>query len=183
MASMSETEPALHPHQPVLTPSLSDRWMLGLEHVVVAVLGGLFFLFLNLFPLRPSDLWGHVLYGRWILDHQALPAEDPFLSLAAGMPVVDTAWGSQVLFALVEQFGGLEGLSFLFAATVVATHAVLMYVYYLQSHALGRPARILAALGMTIGSWVPDRRTTPRIAARPRHWRRGRASPTDVPDR
>lgn len=121
---------------------------LGPKHVVLVGLWCAFFLTLNYLPLRGTDLWGHVIYGRWILDHRALPSEDPLLTLAAGMPVVDSAWLSQVIFAEVEQLAGAEGLSNLYALTVLATYLILSRVFYLQTRSLA--AAMAATLAVLV---------------------------------
>jgi len=118
---------------PLLSPKLGPQWALGPIHVLLVIFFGLLYLLLNYLPLRGTDLWGHALYGRWMLEHRALPAADPFLPLASGMPVLDAAWLSQVLFALVDRSFGAEALSHLFALTVLATYLVLARVFYLQS--------------------------------------------------
>jgi len=85
--------------------------------LLAAALAALFLL-LSYVPLRATDLWGHVLYGEWIVEHRALPTEDPFLPLAEGMEVVDAEWLSQITFAAVHRRWGGEGLSLLFALVV-----------------------------------------------------------------
>uniref|UniRef100_A0A7C2JYF8 Glycosyltransferase RgtA/B/C/D-like domain-containing protein n=1 Tax=Schlesneria paludicola TaxID=360056 RepID=A0A7C2JYF8_9PLAN len=85
----------------------------------------LLFLYHNYLPLFHSDLWGHVAYGDWILTHGRLPDEDPFAELAAGVPVIDTAWLSQVLLALAGRGPDAEWLAHLFALTVLVASVVL----------------------------------------------------------
>lgn len=123
------------------TPSLDlpprpRWWHLGPKHLLVAALWGIFFLWLNRLPLPPGELWGHASYGQWILANRAVPAEDPFMPLAAGMRVFDSAWLSQVIFAWVHSVGGAEALSFLFAAVVLAACSILARAFYLQSRSL-----------------------------------------------
>ncbi len=101
------------------------RWFLSLAHVPLAFLWGLFFWVLNNTSLPSGDLWGHVLYGSWILDHRALPFEDPVMPLAAGIELVDDTWLSQVILAAVERAGGFEWLSHTFALLVLTTYVLL----------------------------------------------------------
>lgn len=123
--------------EPILEPKLPARWALGAMHLALVVWLGCLFALVNHFPLRGTDLWGHVLYGRWILEHHSLPDADPFCQLAASSRVVDSAWLSQVILAAVETVGGIEWLSHLFALTVLATHILLARVFYLQSRSVG----------------------------------------------
>src|SRR5580698_2685798 len=34
--------------------------------------------FFDSFPLWHTDIWGHIAYGEWILDHRQLPEKEPF---------------------------------------------------------------------------------------------------------
>lgn len=111
-------------------------WHLAPRHLPLAIFWGGFFYWLNRLPLTAAELWGHAACGQWILANQALPTEDPFSPLVAGMRYFDTAWLSQVVFAAVGQWGGPEALSALFAATVLAAHALLARAFYLRSRQL-----------------------------------------------
>src|SRR5262245_7154488 len=117
--------PAFTEEEGALAPLLSQRFALGIEHVAVCVLFVAFLLYLSYIPLFFTDIWGHVEYGRWILDHRALPAEDPFLTLGQGMRVVDNAWLSQVIFSLVDMRLGADGLGSLFGLVVITSYLFL----------------------------------------------------------
>jgi hypothetical protein len=121
----------------VLTPVLSEKWALGLGQFLAVAWFGMFFLYLNYIPLFHSDLWAHVLYGEWILDHRAIPAEDPFLPLAEGMRVVDTAWLAQAIFAQVNAWWGPEWLSNVYALVVLAEYVILARTFFKQSGHIG----------------------------------------------
>ncbi|MEZ5980056.1 MAG: hypothetical protein R3F34_17845 [Planctomycetota bacterium] len=60
-------------------------------------------------PIASGDLFWHLEMGRWILEHRALPVDDPF-SFTATQPAELQEYGSQVLFALAERAVGLGGL-------------------------------------------------------------------------
>jgi hypothetical protein len=111
-------------------------WQLAPRHLLVAAFWGGFFCWLSRLPLPSGEFWGQLAYGQWILVNQALPAEDPFSPLVAGRPLFDTAWLSQVFFAAVADWGGLEALSALCAATVLAAYAILARAFYLQTRNL-----------------------------------------------
>lgn len=130
----SEAAPEANSAEPVLTPKLSPAWGLRLWQLPCVVLLGLVFLIANYLPLRPTDLWGHVSWGHWIISHQQLPAEDPFFKLAQGMPVVDSAWLSQIIFAAIDRAGGPQWLSNAFALVTLATWLVLWRVLYLRTN-------------------------------------------------
>lgn len=122
---------------------LSVRWT-----VIPAVTAfAAFFTYLNYIPLFYTDIWGHVAYGKWMLEHHRLPTEDPFLPLSAGVPVVDTSWLSQLLFGWLASVGGGEALSLVFAVTLWCTYAVYTRTFYLLS------GRIWLALIGTFLTW------------------------------
>lgn len=100
--------------------------------LVIAVLG-LMFLLLSYFPLWHTDVWGHLSYGRWIVAEGKLPVTEPLMPLSRGVPMVDTAWLSQLigLFAL-EEFG-TAGLQFLYAASIVFVAGVVAFGVYLRT--------------------------------------------------
>lgn len=110
---------------PLAAPRRRAWWVLGLADVALLAAGGLFFLVLCYLPLQPAALWGDLTYGDWIRHHRSLPAADPVLPLAEGMPVVDGAWLSQTLLSAVAAAAGAGGLSTLFALVVAATLLLL----------------------------------------------------------
>ena len=68
--------------------------------------------------LNHTDLWGHLDFGRWIVEHRSLPASDPFAIAPADKPVLHYAWLSQVIGYEVQTHLGNEGL--------VLGHSLLM---------------------------------------------------------
>jgi len=95
-----------------------------------------FFAICNYMPLFHTDLWGHVAYGEWILQNNQLPAEDPFTELAAGVPAVDNAWLSQVIFGSLSRLKNPELLSHLFAIASLATMVVWLLALRQRSWSL-----------------------------------------------
>jgi len=70
-------------------------------------------------PLWHTDLWGHLSYGRWMIEHGGqLPTADPFLPHASNEPLVDTARWSQLAGYRVLHAGGVEALQLLYATLV-----------------------------------------------------------------
>ncbi len=117
-------------------PKISPRFALNLEQVLTVALFGVLFVVLNYIPLRVTDLWGHVGYGDWMLDHFALPTADPWMPLAQGMRVIDSAWLSQLIFASFDRYLGTESLSNLFALVNLLTYIVWTRVFFLQTRRL-----------------------------------------------
>lgn len=96
-------------------------WALRPAQLLLVGLGGLWFLLVGYLPLGGGAVLGHVSFGEWILEHRSIPAEDPFLPLADGMPIVDREWLSQVVLALAHRAGGARALAALFALSSLAT--------------------------------------------------------------
>src|SRR4051794_10557423 len=61
----------------------------------IVALAGLF-LATSFYHLNHTDLWGHLSFGRWIVEHRELPTTDPWRDFDAGQ-MVDTAWLGQTL--------------------------------------------------------------------------------------
>jgi hypothetical protein len=98
------------------------------ELIAVALLAGTFLL-LSRWPLWHSDVWGHLKFGQWIVQHRELPTQEPFSPFTDRQPYVHFQWLTQVVmylwFAAGERLaggdelhrlaGGVEMLSLLFA--------------------------------------------------------------------
>ena len=131
-----------------LVPALSRRWVLGWRHLAIITWFSLFFLYYNYIPLFHSDIWGHVSYGHWMLDHGSLPEQDPFVRLAEGVPAINTAWLGQVVLAWSESVGGAEAISHLFALCALASALLLTAGFTVKG---GRPG--LAVVGVIL-AWL-----------------------------
>ena len=116
---------------------LPEKWQLQTWQLGVVLAGALFFMYHNYMRLFYSDVWGHVAYGNWILDHEQLPTAEPFVPLAEGVEVTATAWGGQILLALSGRGGGAEGYSALFAVITTLTYAVYALAFRQQMGRLG----------------------------------------------
>jgi hypothetical protein len=76
--------------------------------------------------LNHTDLWGHLDFGRWIVENRSLPATDPFAIAPAERPVLNYAWLSQLLGYEIQTRFGNEGLVFGHALLTTLTAGVLM---------------------------------------------------------
>lgn len=116
-----------------LAPLLDARWALGWRHVAACSWFCALFLYFSYIPLFHSDLWGHVHYGKWMLEHRTLVDQDPFMPLAEGMHSANNAWLSQVVMAKLHELGGPHFLSILFAVVAVGAYLVHARTMYLLS--------------------------------------------------
>ncbi len=139
--------------QPAPTPpGAGARWAAQFTalHLAYALTFGGLFLYFNYLPLFHTDLWGHVAFGEWIIQHRALPTEDPWQPLAVGMPLVDSAWLGQVVLAAVHKLAGPAGLAVLFALLMAAAYALLARAAVLVT-GYGWAGLACVALVVTIG--------------------------------
>jgi hypothetical protein len=83
----------------------------------------------SLFIVDP-DCWWHVKVGEMILTTHQWPNSDPFSFTVAGQPWLSYEWGGDVLLALAERLGGVQGLE---AFLIVVSGAVLITLYYLTT--------------------------------------------------
>ncbi|MGH7915085.1 MAG: hypothetical protein ACREPW_10620 [Candidatus Binataceae bacterium] len=71
------------------------------------------------------DLWGHLVFGRFILMHGYLPPRDIYSYSAAGLPWHDHEWLSEVVLALCWSGFGVVGLKLMKLAATAATITLL----------------------------------------------------------
>ncbi len=100
-----------------------ETWSAWIPTIRPETLGVIFvlclvFVFTSIHRLHPTDLWGHLNFGRWIVENGRLPESDPFRPDLPSETFLPAWWLSQVLGYLGYRFFGLEGL--------VAGHAVLV---------------------------------------------------------
>lgn len=126
---------------------VSPNQVLGL---LIALIG----LRIGLRPLSDNSFFTHLATGRLILAEGAVPSADPYSFTAFGEPWTVQSWGASVVFALLEDVGGLVGIRILVAATTM----VLAY----GAWRLTQPARTLAprlllvvpALAVGVDGWI-----------------------------
>jgi hypothetical protein len=84
------------------------------------------------FVLRDADTYWHIKIGQWILQHGELPRIDFYSYTEAGKPWIDTAWLSDVLYALTYEAGGWRAVALV--ADLIAAAVVGVLSHYLQQH-------------------------------------------------
>ncbi len=131
-----------------LTPVLSDRFAARWPHVAITATFAIVFLLMSYLPLSHLETWQHLSEGRWILSHRSLPTAAPGLSLAEGIPYQDHAWLSQVIWASVHHWCGIEGLSAFNALTYFATLVLFSLTAYqlCRSKAVAMSAMLISVL-------------------------------------
>ena len=122
-------------------------------------------------PLWHTDLWGHLAYGRFMIEHAGLtPATEPFLPYALDLPLVDTARWSQLIGYGVLWAGGVEALQLLYA-TLVTGCALLTVTPVLASRCPRRiPAAIAGAAIFLAVAWQQLEIMRPQLAGLALPW-------------
>jgi len=119
-------------------------------------------LYFGRLPLAHIDLWGHLAWGRWIVEHRRLPATEPFMPLVKDVPVVDTAWLSQVAGYAVHSIAGPTGLQFLLGLMIAACCAALLGAI---GHRTQRLVALFAGLAtLVLTQWFQWQIIRPQIA-------------------
>src|SRR5438132_34427 len=115
--------------------------LVGLGAYVVAVSAAV-----NL--LNDGDTLSHIVIGRWIIEHRALPFHDPFSYTFRGGPWVPHEWLAEIIFAAVHDRLGWGGV--VAATSLAAAVAFALLTGALQSSLGPRRAAIGAALAFLL---------------------------------
>ena len=98
--------------------------------------------------LNDGDTLSHIVIGRWIIEHRALPFHDPFSYTFPGETWVPHEWLAEIVFAALYEWLGWGGV---IAATTLATAvAFALLTRALQSSLGPRRAAIGAALAFLL---------------------------------
>ncbi len=125
--------------EPALSLEFCQNWIprLGLGQLSLVLLLAGVFVAASLFPLHHSDLWGHLSFGRWMVEHGQLPTSDPFGIAPAADRFQNPAWLSQLLgYLLYEQLGG-DGLSLAQALLMMSTVGLVTLACWRRGCQLG----------------------------------------------
>jgi hypothetical protein len=108
-------------------------------------------------PLLNSDgdLARHLSHGRYILAHGGLITTDPFSFTRPGAPFLGFEYGSQIILAAVERFGGLPAVAVL-AGLLLATTYALLAKFMLRRGVDPLLAYLATTIGAALGAghWV-----------------------------
>jgi len=100
-----------------------------------------------------TDMYWHLLTGRYIVETRSVPQVDPFSFTAAGTPWIDVHWLSQIMLYGAYAACGHAGLSLLVAALVVTAFA---FVWKQMTGGVFLRAFILVLAAATAGAvWTP----------------------------
>src|SRR4051812_43436632 len=85
-----------------------------------------------------GDVSWHIATGRWILEHRAIPHDDPFSFTWGGQPWVPIEWLAEVLYGAAYNLARYSGVAALVTAALIALHAVV----YVNAGRWIRPALV-----------------------------------------
>jgi hypothetical protein len=112
-------------------------YYLQTSHVAAAAVLGFLFLLLNFMALWHTDIWGHMKFGKWMVENGRLPERELFADLAAkDAAYINFQWLSQAGFYLAfhagEVLAGGDGLRRTAGGVDMLrlTHAVLAVLKY-----------------------------------------------------
>ena len=149
IASAHDSVPARAPLSPNAPLPFALRSSLAASIVIaLAVYLGLFIS--GDFVLRDPDTFWHINVGQWMLQHGQVPRVDLYSYTMAGKPWIDTAWLSDVVYALAYDAGGWRAVAFI--ANVTGAAVIGVASYYLQQH-LRFSVAVLCAGAMAWGTF------------------------------
>ncbi|MCU1244366.1 MAG: hypothetical protein JWN02_276 [Acidobacteria bacterium] len=123
----------------------SVRWrsILAVALLVVVTIGAVA-------PIRSYDFFWHLATGRWIVQHQALPASDPFTIASDKVPWINGEWLFQLLLAMAQRAFGFAGLSVANALLVAVTFTLIFLAAARESDL---PVALAATALAFAGAW------------------------------
>lgn len=93
-------------------------------------------------PVQSYDAFWHLATGRWIVEHRALPATDPFALASDPVPWHNGEWLFEILLYGLERAGGLDVLSL--------ARALAMGLFFLWIYRRGRTDGLSAAASLAL---------------------------------
>lgn len=118
------------------TPSgVGKRYISLVSHLFAAIIL-VYLLFLSFKPLADPDLWIHLKTGQWIVESGALPGSDDPFSYTTPTPLstqqvqgVRSQWFGQTVLYLVQQAGGIKGLSIFRSLLIILPFAFIYFKF------------------------------------------------------
>ena len=145
---MSTSEPRPFPQPtPLLREATSAALLAGT--VILAVLAAFFLSGVILRLGATPDLPWLKAAGHWILDHERLPATDPFSWTAAERPWVLYQWGFETALAALDRATGHAGVAVVFAWAALAIY-LLAPLHAAPPRTPAPLVAVIAAAGLAI---------------------------------
>jgi hypothetical protein len=100
--------------------------------------------------LEDGDTYWHIVAGRWMFQHHAIPSVDPFSFTMPGAPWVAHEWLSEIVYAAAFSLGGWSGVVGVAAAAFAAALAIL--ARYLLRHLEPLYALVFVAMAFSLAT-------------------------------
>src|SRR5258707_273726 len=107
--------------------------------------------------LGDVDLYWHIIAGRWMFQHLAIPTADPFSYTMPGAPWIAHEWLAEIVYAAAYSLAGWSAVVGLAAAAFAAALAIL--ARYLLRYIEPLYALVLTSMAFSLAS--------PHLLARP----------------
>jgi hypothetical protein len=104
--------------------------------------------------LGDCDTGWHIRTGEWILAHHQVPAHDVFSFSKPGEPWFAWEWLSDIIFALLNQFGGLQAVVLFSVLLIAATFGSLYLLTRRNSSPLVAIVVTLLAVAASSVHWL-----------------------------
>ncbi len=116
-----------------------EHWLPQLSKAQLSLIGVLcaIFVLTSLFPLHHTDLWGHLAYGRHIVENGTLPTVDPLGEAAAGETFTNVSWLAQAAGYQLWKHAGPGGLQLAHVLLVTLAIGAVILAIRVQRVALG----------------------------------------------
>ncbi len=142
----------------------TGSWYAGLSWpIVVACMVYLGLLASGSSLLTDPDTYWHVTVGRWILDHRAIPFQDPFSHTMRGAAWVPHEWLSEIILALAYQAGGWAGV--VAVPLLVFASALAILTRFLLKNL--EPVHVLMFVALAVGLAAAHLHARPHVLAMP----------------
>ncbi|MGZ4777887.1 MAG: hypothetical protein ACXV5L_01725 [Thermoanaerobaculia bacterium] len=109
-------------------------------------------------PIRSNDYFWHLATGRWIWEHRALPATDPFGVASSREPWINTEWLFDAGVYPVYRLGGHAAVSWTLAlATAALFCAMFVSVVRRAGEGAGAPLLLIIISWYLAEAWIRER--------------------------
>ena len=154
--------PAVHSSSDLRSP-LARYWLRTSDLIAVALLA-IMLVLLSIVPLWHTDVWAHVKFGQWMVEHGRLPDHEPFSPYADPGPYINFQWltqgGLYLLYQLGARLAGGDELYRLAGGAAVLRTAFLLviwlrYVLLLLAYRRRSGSMVLACAGLVLAFLFP----------------------------
>lgn len=132
-------------------------WPITLDHLLVATMLALIWLFISVLPHPPNDLWWHMAAGRTMVAEGAWMADNRWAyTLPADAPYVYQSWLSEVIMYGAWRAGDVPALTLLRTLAIVGSYGLIAWAAWRRSGGNGKAVACatLVAMLMGWGNWT-----------------------------